>query len=506
VSALRGWSEKLVHALRAALGREAPARGDLWLAAFSGGPDSAALAAGLVQLAPEFGFELVLAHVDHRLDSGSGERAERARALAARLGLPFRRLDVDVPAARRARESPESAARRLRYAALAALARELGAKRTLTAHQLDDQVETILLRLLRGAPLEALEGIRLRQGNLFRPLLAVGRPEIEGFLVERGIVAVDDPTNLDLRGPRNLLRRHLLPRLRAAEPGLDEALLALARRSAVLRTCLESRFEELLRKDSRGRGDETGAAAMETGVRGQPPAAAPGSAAPVPAGFLPRLPAPLRMPALRWLLRERLGVAPLPSRPSMATFLSQLETKPGAARLELPRGEEKARRLVARRGGLELEGTKSRVSPFSYTFSIPGEVELPELGLELRIRRVPVEPWMFRGESRRAGLGGAPVATTATLRCRRPGDRIRPLGAPGTRKLKELLVDRRVAREERGRLPLVELAGRIAWVPGVAIDEAFRLVPSDAECWLAELLPREAGAPEAAERKRGPRT
>jgi tRNA(Ile)-lysidine synthetase-like protein len=93
---------------------------------------------------------------------------------------------------------------------------------------------------------------------------------------------------------------------------------------------------------------------------------------------------------------------------------------------------------------------------------------------------------MWRGDPDRAALAGD--ATRATVRNRRPGDRLRPLGAPGARKLKALLIDRQVPPDGRDRLPLVELDGRLAWVPGVAIDDAFRLT-DEAECWVAELLP-----------------
>ena len=423
--------------------------------AFSGGPDSTALAAALARLAPAAGLEILLAHVDHGIDSGSTERAHRAAALALRLGLPLRTIEIDVPARRGKGESPEAAARRLRYAALEELRAELGATRILTAHHRDDQVETVLLRLLRGAPLESLGGIEARRGHLLRPLLGVSRAEIERFLAEMELEPIADPTNADLSLPRNFVRHALLPRLRESEPGLEETLLGLASRSSRLRARLEKEFARRLDLGDGGERDH-----------------------------LLGLPEPLRVPALRWLLHERLGVERLPSFPSMKSFLLLLERKGAPPPLSLPRAQGDFRALVAHGRRLVLETPESRIPPFSYTFSIPGEAELPELGLRLRIRRSPVEPWMLRGDPRRAGFtaDGGP----ATVRNRRPGDRLRPLGSPGTRKLKELLVDRRVPARERDRLPIVEIGGRIAWVPGVALDEAFRLA-GDRECWLAEL-------------------
>jgi tRNA(Ile)-lysidine synthase len=420
--------------------------------AFSGGRDSTALAAAFASQAPEIGPAALLAHIDHRMDEGSAKRRMAAAGLADRLGLPFRCVEVDVPLARGKRESLEVAGRRARYAALEELAAEVRADRILTAHQRDDQIETILLELLRGAPVEALGGIPERRGRWVRPLLGVSRAEIDAFLDERGLIAIDDPTNLDLRIPRNRVRHLLLPRLREVEPGIDEALLALAARSRALGARLDREL---------------------------------GGLEPAPEA-LGELPPALRAPALRGLLHHRFGLERLPSQRAVGEFLGQLERNPAGARLNLPRVDGAPRALVARGGELAIEAPEPSIGPFSYTFSIPGEVEIVELGLFVRIRRSPVEPWMLRGDPRRAGFTASGLR--ATVRNRRPGDWLRPLGAPGTRKLKELLIDRRIPAPRRDRLPLVEIGGRLVWVPGVALADEARL-DGQPECWLAEIEP-----------------
>jgi tRNA(Ile)-lysidine synthase len=406
--------------------------------------------------------------VDHALDPGSQARARRAEALAVELGLAFRLEHIDVPALRERGESPEAAARRLRYAGLERVRCETGATRILTAHHRDDQVETLLLQLARAVPLELLGGIAASRGALLRPLLFFPRAALLAELRERGIEPIEDPTNRDLRIPRNRLRHALLPGLREREPGLDDALLALGARSRELRARLDRRFHADLS----------------------------GSVAHPPVAWLKGLPKDLRLPALRWLLAERLGVERSPSLRSMEAFLSQLE-RGRSARLRLPGG---AGEVAVRSGELRREAPESRPPPFTYSFLMPGEIELPELGLRLRIGRAPVEPWMFRGDPNRAALAGN--AAHATVRTRRPGDRLRPLGAAGARKLKELLIDRRVPVGERDRLPLLELDGRLAWVPGVAIDDAFRLT-DESECWVAEMIP--ASQPLAESEARGER-
>jgi len=459
-------------AIERALEEENPARGERWLVAFSGGVDSTALAAALASEAPKRMVEFDLVHIDHRMDTESASRAH----LAARLARDFdKRLHIgvaSVPASRFRRESPEAAARRLRYLELERFRTELRATRILTAHQRDDQIETILLRILRGAPVESLGGIERRRGALLRPLLEVGRAEIERFLARRGLEPIRDPTNERLDLDRGRIRARLLPELARSEPGAAAALLRLAPRSAALRARLEAEF---------ARRFERGTERVEL-------------------ARLLKLPEALRLPALRWLLHERFGASQLPSFPSLEAFLSGLEERNGrTAALSFPAGSGRKARLLARGGRLGVERPASRNRPFSYTFSIPGEAELPELGLRVRVRRSPVEPWMFRGDRRRAGLSAG--GGTAVVRSRRPGDRLRPLGAPGTRKLKELLVDRRVPAAERDRLPILEIDGAIAWVAGITIDERCRLAEDEAECWLAELLPPgEAGTETEGER------
>jgi tRNA(Ile)-lysidine synthase len=138
-----------------------------------------------------------------------------------------------------------------------------------------------------------------------------------------------------------------------------------------------------------------------------------------------------------------------------------------------------------RRGGEAEE----KVPDFTYTLEIPGELYIPEIAVRMRLSRRAVEPWMFRGLPGRAGLA-LPLAEggCVTVRNRRPGDRIRPLGASGSRRLKDVLIDRRVPVQERRRLPLLCVGEWIAWAPGVTIDQRFCL-EGHATAWVAEVAP-----------------
>jgi tRNA(Ile)-lysidine synthase len=201
--------------------------GDRVLVGVSGGPDSMALLAVLWELAPRLDLALEVASVDHGLrPEAAAERAlvgERARALE----LPWHVLRVEV-AAGKGRGGLQEAARRARLAALEACAEERGCAAIALGHQADDQTETVLFRILRGTGLRGLGGIPYRRGRIVRPLLDVPRAEIVGYLARRSLTFAQDPSNQDPRFARARIRHVVLPALRRENPRVDEALRRLA--------------------------------------------------------------------------------------------------------------------------------------------------------------------------------------------------------------------------------------------------------------------------------------
>lgn len=189
--------------------------------AFSGGPDSVCLLDELTRVVARE--RLLCVHIDHQLDPESGARAALARSIAGGFGVDCRIVRVDVSGD----GGPEATARKARYAALAEVVDE--GDTLVTAHHADDQVETILMRLLRGAGPEGLSGMPQRRpfgrGVLLRPLLAWDRSAIEDCLKRRGLDSIHDPTNEGLDFDRNVLRHVVVPTLREHWPGLDRAVL-----------------------------------------------------------------------------------------------------------------------------------------------------------------------------------------------------------------------------------------------------------------------------------------
>jgi tRNA(Ile)-lysidine synthase len=202
--------------------------------AVSGGADSVALLRTLAEAAGEIGLVLSVAHVHHGIRGADADAdAEFVAELAERLGLAFHRKDVDAPlAAREKRETLEEAARNLRYAWFGELLAYGTADAVATAHTLDDQAETVLHKLLRGAWTEGLSGIHpeLKQvrGSILRPFLGVRRAEIESWLSRIGQSWREDATNADTAYTRNRLRRELLPALAAYNPQICGHLANLA--------------------------------------------------------------------------------------------------------------------------------------------------------------------------------------------------------------------------------------------------------------------------------------
>ena len=204
-----------------------PPRGRVAVA-LSGGADSVALLHILLELQGRG--ELVVAgvaHLNHQLRGIEADDDERfCSALASTLGLPIEAGRADVRArARDERRSIEDAARVARYEFLARAADRLDAAAVAVAHSLDDQAETFLLRLIRGAGSRGLGGIRPRAGLIIRPLLDIRRLDLRGYLAEKGMVFREDATNADLSIPRNRVRHELLPYLeREFSPGIVEVL------------------------------------------------------------------------------------------------------------------------------------------------------------------------------------------------------------------------------------------------------------------------------------------
>lgn len=413
------------------------APGDRVLVACSGGPDSVALLALLLRC--EMALELVVAHVDHGLRPDSAQDAEAVAALAASCGLPFvqRRVAlVDHSSGEQpGRPVSEDTARQARLAALDGLAQEADAVRIAMGHTADDQLETLLMRLCRGAGLTGLAGMAPRRGMLVRPLLELGRQDVLATLTAVGWMArtLEDPSNRFEHYFRNRVRRDVVPLLKRENPRL---LKAVTRSALGLREELEAlgRYEDQEWRELVA-SDPLGVAVHAPGLAALPP------------GMASRLVRRLWRTARQHLDPADNSPAEL-TRGHVETVLSLLSRDTGP-RVDLPGGVVAYRQyelLVA-----ALATKLADPGDIAVTVDHAGVYPLPALGVELTAETesnvTSASPW---------GL---------TVRNLRPGDRLSMRA--GTRKLSDLLVDRKVPRAQRRHLALVALQGEIAWIPDV---------------------------------------
>jgi tRNA(Ile)-lysidine synthase len=424
----------LVAAVERTLRRHAMlAGGEAVLVAVSGGADSVALLALLHALAPAWRLTLHVLHVDHGLRAGSDRDAAFVRALGARLGVP-----TDVERVQVGAGSVEAAAREARYASLQSWAERLGAARIAVGHTADDQAETVLMRVLGGAGVRGLAAIPPVRGRIIRPLLELRHQALCDALVEAGLPWVEDPSNRDPKFLRNRIRHELIPLLAASyRADVVPALADVARRA-------RENVEALDR-----------AAALELArlAVGEPDALT------LPRPALAALPAPLAAEVLRQAAARLGSRAPLRAWAHRGLRRVLAATPP---------------RRPFRLGGVvvEVSGDRIRVGARpaaalgTRTLSVPGRLELPEIGRALEARLLPAAGYAVPRTGDRVAFDAAHLPRTLTVRPRRPGDRFDAFGA-GERRLKSFLIDAKVPRWERPRLPLVEADGRIVWLAGL---------------------------------------
>jgi tRNA(Ile)-lysidine synthase len=399
--------------------------------AYSGGLDSGALLAALAALRSRERFVLRAVHVDHRIQPQSARWARAACARARKLRVPCRILELSIERGRG--ESLEAAARNARYSALAA---ELAPDELLlTAHHQEDQLETVLLALLRGSGVRGLAAMKAvtpwAHTLLLRPLLPVTRAQLEQYVRRRALDWSEDPSNTDERFDRNYLRRAVLPLIRQRWPAAAATVSRSARHLAEARALLEQLARTALQ-------DARDGTALSVSV-------------------LRRLPLPQRRNAVRQWIGER-GL-PVPDHRRLREICGPLLAARDDA---LPR--------VSWRGA-ELRRYADRL------FASGAKVQRPP---------APVEHWDWRAQPWLRLAGGGVLGLVRdrhgdvrlpalppllSVRQRRGGERLQ--GAQGRVALKDLLQARGLAPWERAAVPLIMHAGRIIAVADLWLDRSY---------------------------------
>jgi tRNA(Ile)-lysidine synthase len=435
-----------------------PAPGSRLLVAVSGGPDSVCLLHILTRLREALGIELHAAHLDHQLRGAESESdAQYVAGLTQSLGIPLT-IESRQVRAYRARKgiSLEEAAREVRYDFLAQTAKAVGAVEVAVGHTRDDNIETILMHLIRGSGLRGLQGLRPRTEwpaasglTIIRPLLSISREETQGYCREHGLSPRLDSSNLSLSPLRNRIRLKLMPRLKDYNPRIAEALLRTARLAADDTAFLEAAGEHAWKETAR----------LKEGVI-----------------MLDKERLLELTPALkRQVLRKTLGKLSGSLKDIEARHIEAMMNalnKPAGRSLNLPDGLamtiEYDRYLVGK-GPLTLAPPPLETE---LPLNIPGETRLP--GWQVSASVTGPQP-AEDTDNLSACFDLDKTGERLSVRKRRRGDHFQPLGMSQTKRLNRFMIDEKVPRRLRESVPVVCSPEQIVWVVGSRIDDRVKV-------------------------------
>jgi tRNA(Ile)-lysidine synthase len=421
---------------------------DTVLAAVSGGPDSVFMLHILLGLREEMGFDVKVAHLDHQFRGEESRRdAGFVAELAGRFGVPCFTHEENVPRFLMSNAmSAQDAARVLRYQFLVKTSKLEYCQRIATGHNADDQAETVIMRVLRGAGPDGLAGIPpKREGVIIRPILACWRAEIEEYLRAHDLPYCTDESNLQSKYLRNEVRHDLLPVLEGYNPRIRRSLVNLASMMADISTHFD-RLTDLALPE-----------VLKTARVGQ--------------FVLDSAKLAGYDEALRRSIFRRAFESLRPDLPTLASqhvekLLGMMRRGDVGASVELPGG---ARGRIEH-GSLVLSHGEGPPKAEEKALDAPGETSFTDAGLTVTAELLP-----------RSELGYCPteanedlalfdwdeIDSPLTIRGRREGDRFQPFGMDGTQSLKELFINAKVAFSFRPSVPILCDEGGILWVVGL---------------------------------------
>ncbi len=416
--------------------------------ACSGGFDSTALLLAAAELRE---YRVACAHVNHHLRGADSDADEAfVRELCARLGLPVDVADGTISAEAVRRHGLEAAAREVRESRLLEIAR---GDRIATAHQRDDQAETVLMRLLTGSGIGGLRGIHaVREDGFIRPLLETTRAEVESFLAERGITPRTDHSNAEPRFLRNRIRRTL----REFDSAAIANLASIASQAQQIWPTVELALDRFDQNCTTSGPDET--------------------------RFLSWPSDPWWRQALLHRHIRRLGTSREISSADLERLVATLDA---IRRVSVTKDLE----LIRRDKILILRRSVEPTPDFELELRADAEAYIPEIGKIVRIRRSYQPPTTNNQQHVQLPPGSA---ATFVIRNRRDGDRFQPLGMPRDKKLKDFLIDRKIPVEIRDSIPLLLWNDQIVWVAGIEISERFKVTsPGEGELYEVMVESRE---------------
>lgn len=432
--------------------------GDTIVIGISGGPDSVALLHILLTLKERYKLTLYLAHLNHLLRKEAKQEALFVKRLAKSLQLPLILEEINVLQDTSKNFSIQQKARKIRYEFLIKTAKRLNATKIALAHHEDDNIETILMWLIRGCGAEGIKGIppvkKINQElYIIRPLIKITKQEIEEYLKLNKLSFKIDSSNLKPDYLRNKIRLELLPKLKGYNPNIKEVLKRIS--------TLWHQDDEYLTLLSTKARDEV----VENGK--------------VNLRKLRHLHPSLQSRILRQLIEEVKGNLEGITQIHIEAILNLIQDGPTQARLDLPANikvEREYETLIIYKGKRE----KVRKEEEKY-IEVPGVTKVEELKVETRVmaRNSLSTPYSLLSTSSCAYLDYDKVKLPLLFRHRRKGDKFHPYGMVGSKKIKDLLIDLKISKKERDILYLLEDKEGIIWLPMCnRIDERVKITDS----------------------------
>lgn len=418
------------------------------LCCVSGGADSVCLLLALLELRQEFGWTLAAGHFNHQMRPAADDDEKFVRNLCTQHQVPL----VTGQADGLGPGSSEAEARSQRLRFLRNAADSTACSFIATGHTASDRAETVLHNLARGTGLAGLRGIAWKNGEFVRPLLGRSRQEVRDWLTSLGQLWREDQSNLDVTYTRNRIRHRLLPMLRDEyNPAVEQALVRLADSAAEDAAALDAMACSLY-KEAAVEEPAFARVTLQMETLRQAPAA-----------------------VVRRVIRMAIGA--LTGNTTNVTWEMTDRVLPrsdtGLAGQDIGLGL----RAESAEGRLVLAFPDVEPLPFDHPVTLAGPVEVAEIG------------WVVDLSQERPD--GVPVIhvradDASALRAAnwQPGDRMRPRGVGGTKKLQDIFTDSKVPRHMRRRIPIIHRASEIIWVPGVAVGENVEIPEGHPGLWL----------------------
>jgi tRNA(Ile)-lysidine synthase len=440
-------------------------KGERVVVALSGGPDSTALLAALSAIAKEMNLTLIVAHFNHGLRGKESDADERfSRQLAATMGWVFCSAKMNRKHHGKG-VSPEEYFRRERYGFLSEVARDHGSRKIALGHNLNDQAETVLLHFLRGSGLEGLRGIQpKRDEKIIRPLLDVSREEILAYLNTSAIKYRQDSSNKNIKYLRNQIRAELIPYLRKKyNPNIETSLAHMA---------------EILRNEDEFIKDQVARSLRKAFIQKD------ANHVVLKLNVINKLP-----PAIRWRLfktvleefsTDKNGV----SYRHVKSLDEMAQNSESGKKIILPMKIEARKEYQA----LILEKRESREKKlkYEYVLRLPGSIFIKELNVAIIAKRIRKDRINFASQNT-IYMDWDRIQQPLTVRNRRAGDWLHPLGMTGRQKIKKYFIDRKICRGDRDEMMLLVDGVSVIGVGKTRLDERVKITANTKKVLAIEI-------------------